>query len=86
MQNRKTSTQPTHRRNAAAIKTTFMELLGELTRLTDDDALVVATMQSIFAAYQVRSVRSLVPVRLVHQDLATETVRCKMSKSSSAWA
>ena len=47
------------------IRTTFMELIEELTKLTRDDALVLAVVESIFGSYRVRHARSLVPVRLV---------------------
>jgi len=47
------------------IRTTFMDLLEELTNLTKDDTLVLAALKNIFNCYNVRSVRSLAPVRLV---------------------
>ena len=47
------------------IRTTFMDLLQELTNLTKDDALVLAALKNIFDCYNVRLVRSLAPVRLV---------------------
>ena len=48
-----------------SIRTTFMDLLEQLTNLTKDDALVVATLKNIFDCYNVRLVRLLAPVRLV---------------------
>ena len=51
-------------RQAGAIKTTFMELLETLTQLTQDDALVIAAVKSIFQSHRVRLERSLAPVRL----------------------
>jgi len=42
-----------------------MDLLEELTNLTKDDTLVLAALKNIFNCYNVRSVRSLAPVRLV---------------------
>ena len=42
-----------------------MDLLEELTNLTKDDTLVLAALKKIFNCYNVRSVRSLAPVRLV---------------------
>jgi hypothetical protein len=42
-----------------------MDLLQQLTNLTRDDALVVATLKNILDCYNVRLVRSLTPVRLV---------------------
>jgi len=47
------------------IRTTFMDLLQELTNLTKDDALVLAALKNIFDCYNVRLARSLAPVRLV---------------------
>ena len=47
------------------IRTTFIELLQELTNMTKDDALVVAALKNIFDCYNVRLVRSLAPIRLV---------------------
>lgn len=49
----------------APIKTNFMELIQELSNLTDDDNLVVAAVKSILRSYNVRTIRSLAPVRLV---------------------
>ena len=42
-----------------------MDLLQQLTHLTKDDALVVATLKNILDCYNVRLVRSLTPVRLM---------------------
>jgi hypothetical protein len=42
-----------------------MDLLQELTNLSKDDTLVLAALKNIFNCYNVRSVRSLAPVRLV---------------------
>ena len=50
---------------AAPVRTTFMELLQELSRLTTDDAVVLAAVQNIFQTYRVRLAHSLAPVRLV---------------------
>ena len=47
------------------IRTTFMDLLQELTNLTKDDALVLAALKNIFDCHNVRLVRSLAPLRLV---------------------
>ena len=47
------------------VRTTFMDLLQELTNLTKDDALVLAALKNIFDCHNVRLVRSLAPVRLV---------------------
>jgi hypothetical protein len=47
------------------IRTTFMELIQELSSLTSDDSLVVAAVKSILDTHNVRLSRSLRPVRLV---------------------
>lgn len=47
------------------IRTTFMELIEELTSLTRDDALVLAVVRSIFGTYRVRLAHTMAPVRLV---------------------
>jgi hypothetical protein len=57
---------------SAPIKTTVMELIESLSSLTQDDALVVATMKNIFASYQVRLARTLAPVRLVNGEFSTK--------------
>ena len=54
-----------HRPKTTSIRTTVLDLLEELTALTKDDALVMAAIKNIFATYDVRLARSLVPVRLV---------------------
>jgi hypothetical protein len=52
-------------RPATPIKTTLMDLLRELTRVTEDDRQVMAMVKNIFASHKVRLGRSLTPVRLV---------------------
>jgi hypothetical protein len=47
------------------IRTTFMELIQELSSLTSDDSLVVAAVKSILDTHNARLSRSLLPVRLV---------------------
>ena len=84
MKNRNPTTQS--RRKTVSIKTSVMELLEELTRLTKDDALVMATMKSIFASYQVRLINSLAPVRLVNGDRSAKAMRLHRGRKSSAWA
>jgi len=49
-----------------------MELIESLSNLTNDDALVVATMKNIFASYQVRLARTLAPVRLVNGEFSVK--------------
>ena len=80
MKNR--STKATVQRKSTPIKTTVMELIETLSNLTNDDALVVATMKTIFASYQVRLARTLAPVRLVNSEFSVKTAR----KRNTAWA
>jgi hypothetical protein len=47
------------------IRTTFMELIQELSNLTSDDSLVVAAVKRILDTHNVRLSQSLLPVRLV---------------------
>jgi hypothetical protein len=60
-----TGLKPAVRPKTTLIRTTFMDLLQQLTNLTKDDALAVATLKNIFDCYNVRLVRSLTPVRLM---------------------
>ena len=47
------------------IRTTFMELLGELSSITKDDALVMAAIKDIFSSYKVRFTHNFALVQLV---------------------
>ena len=80
MKNR--STKTIARGKSTPIKTTVMELIESLSNLTNDDALVVATMKNIFASYQVRLARTLAPVRLVNSEFSLKATR----KRNTAWA
>ncbi|HSK30593.1 MAG TPA: hypothetical protein VLA17_11575 [Candidatus Limnocylindria bacterium] len=66
MRNKRFSPHAVGRKSAAPIKTTLMDLLREITRVTDDDGQVVAMVKNIFASHKVRLARSLAPVRLVN--------------------
>lgn len=59
------------RSKSTPIKTTMMELIQELSRLTKDDSLVVAAVKNIFARYNVRLGQSFMPVRLVGAEIPT---------------
>jgi hypothetical protein len=73
--------------NATQVKTSFMELLEELTSLTNDDSLVIATLKNIFATHKVRFGRQLAPVKLVQPALRlTSLRRGNLGRRSSAWA
>jgi hypothetical protein len=60
-----------------------MDLLRELTRMTDDDRQVMAAIKSIFATHRIRSSRSLAPVRLVN---GRSSGRVGLRRKSAAWA
>lgn len=54
-----------NRSNDIPIRTTFWELIQELSAMTKDDSLVIAAMKSLFATHHVRIGPGLAPVRLV---------------------
>jgi hypothetical protein len=56
--------KPALRPGRTLIRTTVLDLLKELTALTQDDALVMAAMKNIFATRNVRQARTFAPVRL----------------------
>jgi len=68
------------------IKTSLMELLEELSNITKDDALIVASVKDIFSSYRVRLGPTLAPVRLVGEDARRELRRNHSGPRSSAWA
>ena len=74
-----------HRPRTTSIRTTVLDLLEELTALTKDDALVMAVIKNIFATYDVRLARSLVPVRLVVAR-TLRNHRQKVAGTRSVWA
>lgn len=65
MRHKQNGKQVMSREKNGPIRTTFMELIGELTNLTRDDALVLAAVRSILGTYRVRLTHTMVPVRLV---------------------
>jgi hypothetical protein len=77
MKSRKYHRQPS---KPAPIKTTFMELLDELSSITADDALVMAAVRNIFRSYKIRFAHTLAPVRLVTDEPN------RAARRSSAWA
>jgi len=69
------------------IKTTFMELLDELSSSTNDDAQVLAIVKNIFSSYKIRFTNTLAPVRLVGGAKKTSQLRrANLGRKSSAWA
>lgn len=84
MRNKHPSTHSAARKAPAPIKTTLMDLLRELTRMTDDDRQVMAVVKNIFASHKVRLSRSLAPVRLVNGKSSGRTAG--LGRKSAAWA
>jgi hypothetical protein len=71
----------------APIKTSFMEIIEGLTRITKDDAVVLAAVKYIFRAYRVRLAKSAATVRLVYeQNSPSELRRGNLGRRRSAWA
>ena len=68
------------------IRTTFMELLEELTNLTRDDALVLAAIGNIFGTYRVRFAHSMAPVRLVSAQGSITRNRHQRGQRLASWA
>ena len=69
------------------VKTTFLELIGNLIDQTPDDAALMAAVKRIFDLSEVRLIRSLVPVRLVNKGAALGAGRpTKFGKAKPAWA
>jgi hypothetical protein len=54
--------QPAYRR---PIRTSLLEVLKEITALTQDDALVLAVLKCIFTSDRVRLTHTLTPVKIV---------------------
>jgi hypothetical protein len=86
MKNRRFSRGLTERRQRPAIKTTFMELIREITNLTKDDALVLEVVKRIFASHRVRLTRTLAPVRLTNDNISRHARRRHGFTRSTAWA
>ena len=76
-----------YHRSRRPIKTTFMELLDELSSSTKDDAQVLAIVKNIFSSYKIRFTNTLAPVRLVGGDESTSQLRrANLGRRSSTWA
>lgn len=70
MRLRNCSAKSTTQSRRRLIKTTFLDIIGELLDATDDDAAIVASVKRIFSDCDVRLVRSLAPVRLISNESA----------------
>jgi hypothetical protein len=70
--------------NLAPIRTSLIELIEELSNLTNDDSLVVAAVRSIFDSHRVRLSGSAVPIRLVGAEIpsrANRTSACNRGRA-----
>ena len=65
MTHRRITRNPIDGAETAPIKTTFLELIQELAKLTNDDNHVIAAVRDIFRQYNVKFTRTLTPVKLV---------------------
>ena len=65
MRRKQNGKQVMSREKNGPIRTTFMELIEELTNLTRDDDLVLAAVRNILGTYRVRLAHTMAPVRLV---------------------
>ena len=68
---------------AGPIKTTFMELIQELSKLTQDDSLVMAAIRNICGTYNVVATRTLTPVKLVP---STRPAQRRVNRRRTCWA
>jgi hypothetical protein len=83
MQQKLINTKTTNHAKAVPIKTSFMELIQELSKLTKDDSLVVGAVKDIFSKYNVVATRTLAPVKLVANH---RPVRGKFGGRWTCWA
>ncbi len=67
-------------RKRGAIRTSLMDLLKEITALTQDDAVALAVFKRIFNSHRVRLARTLAPVEIVAAP------RCARFAGRKAWA
>jgi hypothetical protein len=58
------SKQSKVRRRRAPIRTTFFELIDELSALTNDDNLVISAVKNIFRTHKITATRVMAPVKL----------------------
>ena len=82
MKQRQTNRKQANRTGPAPLKTTFMELIQELSKLTKDDSLVMAAISNIFANYKVVATRTLTPVKLV---ATTQPAPRRLNRHRSCW-
>lgn len=68
-----------------SVKTTFMDLLQEIGKLTNDDALAVAVLKNILECCKVRSARTLAPVRLAVPHQSHGQISKRIRTTGSSW-
>jgi hypothetical protein len=74
-------------RKRALVKTTFLELIGNLIDRTPDDAALIASVKRIFDVSDVRMARSLAPLRLVaNESTFKANRRARFTKAKPALA
>jgi len=86
MRHKQNDKQVMSREKNGPIRTTFMELIEELTNLTRDDALVLAAVRNIFGTYRVRFVHTMAPVRLVSAQGSITRNRHQWGQRLPSWA
>ena len=74
--------QPVYRKHRP-IRTSLLEVLKEITALTQNDALVLAIFKCIFTSHRVRLTRTLAPVKIV-ATVAPRRRRAGLA-ASKAW-
>ncbi|MGH7795325.1 MAG: hypothetical protein ACREQ2_10570 [Candidatus Binatia bacterium] len=79
--------KPSTQRKRMLIRTTFFELIGALIDVTKNDAEILPSLKRIFDRSDVRTVRSLAPVRLAATKSRVRIQRKgKAVKAGPAWA
>jgi Holliday junction resolvasome RuvABC endonuclease subunit len=83
MKQRQIKRKSMNQTKAGPIKTTFMELIQELSKLTQDDSLVMAAIRNIFVTYNVVATRTLAPVKLVP---SIRPAQRRVNRRRTCWA
>jgi len=80
MKSKRNSSKVLAPRKSTRIRTSILELMQELSNLTNDDNLVIAAVRNIFGAYNVRLAGAPVPVRLVNDYIPLKAYTKKGSR------
>ena len=86
MRRKQNGKQAMSREKNGPIRTTFMELIEEITNLTRDDALVLAVVRSILGSYRVRLAHTMAPVRLVSAQESMTQNKNRRGQRLPTWA